>query len=48
MLVDVREATDHSEKGAVVVAKIRVEALVLPKAILKQTPRHLVVTASVG
>ena len=46
--MDVCEATDHPEKGAMVVTKIKVEASVLLRVILKQTPRHLGVIAPIG
>ena len=43
-----REAVDHSEVVAPVVVEVGAGASVLPKAILRWTPKHLVVRASNG
>ena len=48
MLSDVREAMDHSEVVAMVVANIKAGALALSKAILRRTPGHSDVAASDG
>lgn len=48
MLADMREAADHSEVVATVVAEVGVGALALPEAILRRTPRHLAIIVSDG
>lgn len=46
--MDMRKVVDHSEVVSIVVVDVGVGSLALPKAILRQTPRHLVVLALEG
>ena len=48
VLTNVRKPANHSKVVAVLIVEVKADPLVLPKAILRQTPRHLAMTALDG